>query len=331
MTKTPATPAPHRPLWQRLLLRRLKFLATLAALAIVVLGGSYLFAPQWLVRADQWRKAAQAHVEARQLIVGDSRWSYYEGGDGPVLVLLHGYNTDKSAWLEVAAQLTAHFHVIIPDLPGWGDSPRPTDAKYTLDAQAQRLQAFVQAKGLTGFVLAGHGMGGAIAGLYAAEHPEHVAGLALLDALGLKSKDNAFTRALQAGTNPFIYGDRAGFAKAQALIFTKPPSVPGRFVDVLVARNTRDRDVLDATFNVLRDPAQRLAVQNRLGGLTMPVLGLWCLNDRVTDISAQDSLRNGLAHARSISTTTLIGCDHMPMLEKPEETARVLANFTLSH
>jgi pimeloyl-ACP methyl ester carboxylesterase len=331
MTKTLATPPLHRPLWQRLLLRRLKFLTILAALAIVVLGGSYLFAPQWLMQADHWRKAAQAHVEKHQLIAGDTTWSYYEGGDGPVLVLLHGYGTDKNVWLDVAAQLTAHFHVIIPDLPGWGESSPASDGGYTVDAQAQRLQSFVQAKGLNGFVLVGHSMGGAIAGVYAAEHPEHVAGLALLDALGLKSKDTAFTQATQAGTNPFVYDDRAGFEKAQALIFSKPPSVPGRLIDVLVQRNQRNRDLLNKTFAALRDPAQRLAVQNRLGELNMPVLGLWCLNDKVTDISAQDSLRNGLAHSRSISTTTLIGCDHMPMLEKPEETARVLANFTLAH
>jgi pimeloyl-ACP methyl ester carboxylesterase len=174
-------------------------------------------------------------------------------------------------------------------------------------------------------------MGGAIAGVYAVEHPEHVAGLALLDALGLKFKENAFAHAALGGSNPFVYDDRAGFEKALSLVFTKPPSVPGRFVDVMVDRNKQNRAYLEKTFNELRDPSQSLSVQNRLSELTMPVLGLWCLNDKVIDISAQDSLRNGLAHARSISTTTLIGCDHMPMLEKPEETARVLANFTLAH
>jgi pimeloyl-ACP methyl ester carboxylesterase len=331
MTKPLATPSAHRPLWQRLLLRRLKFLAIIAALAIVLLGGSYLVAPQWLMQADDWRKAAQAHVEKHQLTAGDTTWSYYEGGNGPVLVLLHGFDADKSVWLDVATQLTARFHVIIPDLPGWGESSRVAGASYNVDAQAQRLQAFVEAKGLKGFVLAGHSMGGAIAGVYAVEHPEHVAGLALLDALGLKFKENAFAHAALGGSNPFVYDDRAGFEKALSLVFTKPPSVPGRFVDVMVDRNKQNRAYLEKTFNELRDPSQSLSVQNRLSELTMPVLGLWCLNDKVIDISAQDSLRNGLAHARSISTTTLIGCDHMPMLEKPEETARVLANFTLAH
>jgi pimeloyl-ACP methyl ester carboxylesterase len=44
-----------------------------------------------------------------------------------------------------------------------------------------------------------------------------------------------------------------------------------------------------------------------------------------------DSLRNGLTHAAAISATTLNGCGHMPMLEKPEATAQVLTAFALSH
>ncbi|WP_114241443.1 alpha/beta fold hydrolase [Dyella sp. C9] len=330
-TKHPVPPSSSRPLWQRLALRRLKFLAFVAVFIAVVLGGSYLFAPQWLMRADIKRQAMAAHVEQHSVQAGDTKWVYFEGGKGPTLLLLHGFDASKEVWLKQMELLTPHFHVIAPDLPGWGESTRVDGASYNIDAQASRLQAFVETLGLQRFVLVGHSMGGAIAGVYAAEHPEHVAELALLDSFGLKTDQNEFSRNAMSGKNPFQYDNREEFAKATALAFAKPLDIPGRFQDVLIKRNQDNRAFIERTFNELRDPSQYLSVQNRLDQLTMPVLGLWCHEDKITDISALDSLRNGLKNASAISTSILIGCNHMPILEKPDETARILTSFALSH
>ncbi|TPG11517.1 alpha/beta fold hydrolase [Rhodanobacter glycinis] len=314
-----------------MLFRRLKFLAWLIALLVIVLGGSYLFAPQWLMQANFKREAMAAHLETHAVQAGDTHWIYYEGGQGPTIVLLHGFAADKKVWTQTAKLLTPHFHLIIPDLPGWGESSRDAGASYNIDAQAARLDAFVQALRLQRFMLVGHAMGGAIAGVYASEHPEHVAELALVDSFGLKATPNAFDRATQAGKNPFVFDDRAGFARATALAFEKPLDLPGHFVDVLVRRNQQDHAFIERTLRELREPSQYLAVQNRLGQLSMPVLGLWCHDDRIVDISALDSLRNGLSAASAISTSMINGCNHMPMLEKPEQTAQILSGFALSH
>ncbi|HWU76464.1 MAG TPA: alpha/beta fold hydrolase [Rhodanobacter sp.] len=314
-----------------MLYRRLKFLAWLVAVLVIVLGGSYLFAPQWLMQANFKREAMVAHLDKHSVQAGDTRWVYYEGGEGPTIVLLHGFASNKEVWLPVAKLLSPHFHLIIPDLPGWGESSRQADASYDIDAQATRLDSFIGTLGLQRFVLVGHSMGGAIAAVYAGEHPQHVASLALVDSFGLKSTLNAFDRDALAGKDPFVYDNRAGFQRATSLAFEKPLDLPGRFVDALVKRNQRDHAFIERSFKALRDPSQYLAVQNRLGQLTMPVLGLWCHDDRIVDISALDSLRNGLTASSAISTSTINGCNHMPMLEMPEQTARILTGFALSH
>jgi len=321
---------PTRPLWQRLLLRRLKFLAGLAGLLLVALGGSYWLAPQWLMQLDQARQAMVAHVDKQSVAAGDTTWVYYTGGEGPDIVLLHGFAADKSEWLAVAEQLTPHFHVIVPDLPGWGESSRVPGADYSIEAQAARLQQFVEATGVRGFALVGHGTGAAVATVYAAKHVDRVARLALLEAFGLQATHNAFST--QAAAAPlFEYDDRAGLARSRAMLLAQPPEERGRFADVLVRRNQAERAFVQERLASLRQDSQQLIVQRHLAQLDMPVLGLWCRDDPVIDHSALDSLRNGLSHAAAISSSMLSGCKHLPMQEKPVQTAQILTAFVLSH
>jgi pimeloyl-ACP methyl ester carboxylesterase len=263
--------------------------------------------------------------------VGDTNWVYYEGGQGPTIVLLHGFAANKDVWLKVAPILTPHFHVIIPDLPGWGDSSRVAGASYNIDSQAARLSDFLDAVNAHHMLLVGHSMGGAIAGVYASEHPDNVTELALIDSLGLKFKENEFAKEALAGTDPFVYDDRAGFERATALAFETVPNIPGRFIDVFVKDNIKNRAFIESTFKELRDNSQALALQDRLDKLTMPVLGLWCHDDKIIDISALDTLRDGLTHSPSISTSIVNGCNHMPQMEKPQQFTQILTNFALAH
>lgn len=334
MAKTPVpapAPANRRPLWQRLLLRRLKFLAIVALVLGLGAGGVYVFAPALLLKADAARQAMSAHMEQKQVLAGDTTWSYYEGGTGPTIVLLHGFNANKETWLETAKGLTDHFRVIAPDLPGWGDSSRNEGGDYGIPAQAARLESFAAATGAQHFLLVGHSMGGAIAGVYASEHPERVASLVLMSSLGLTFKDNDFVRDVKAGKDPFVYDDRAGLEALLARIFAKPPRLPGRLEDALLTRNHQDRAFIEHTFAQLKEPAQAYALDPVIGKLPMPVLGVWCRDDKIIDVSALDTLRAGLKSAPSIGATVMNGCNHMPMMEKPDETARIITGFALAH
>jgi len=333
MARTPAPldTASTRPLWQRLLLRRLKFLVVVALVLGAGAGLVYLFAPQLLVKADAARMAMQAHVEKKSVVAGDTTWSYYEGGQGPTIVLLHGFAANKETWLKMAGGLTDHFHVVIPDLPGWGESSRTAGGDYGVPAQAARLDAFAAATGLPRFLLVGQSMGGAIAGVYAADHPDRVAALTLMSSAGLTFRENDFVRDVKAGKDPFLFNDREGLEALLARIFTVPPHLPGRIEDALVRRNVKDRAFIESTFAELKKPEQAYVLDPLLGKLTMPVLGVWCHDDKIIDVSALDTLRNGLKNTPSIGATVLNGCNHMPMLEKPDETARIITGFALAH
>jgi abhydrolase domain-containing protein 6 len=85
---------------------------------------------------------------------------YLEGGQGDVILFLHGFGANKDNWTRFSKYLTPHFRVIAPDLPGFGESTRDAAASYTISVQADRIHAFANALGLKAFHLGGNSMGG---------------------------------------------------------------------------------------------------------------------------------------------------------------------------
>ena len=311
--------------------RRFAVLGLLVGFIFAVLVIIYFAAPQWLLRAAEMYQAQRAGLQTKSVQAGDTRWTYYEGGkDGaPTLVLLHGYMGNKEAWLPMAPYLTPNFHVIIPDLPGWGQSSRVAKADYGYSAQAERLHQFVQALHLGGIALAGHSMGGAIAGLYASEHPHDVGALVLIDSAGAPFKDNAFTRELKAGRNPFDLESRADFQSLEENLFAHPPWLPPRIQDVFVDRAIRNRDFDDRVLKAIVSPGQRDVLTTALPKVDAPTLAIWCRQDKIIDISALDAIRNALTSAPRISVTEFNDCGHMSIMERARESADAITRFAL--
>jgi haloacetate dehalogenase len=107
------------------------------------------------------------------------------GGDGPPLLLLHGFPQTHLMWHPVTQRLAAAHTVVAADLPGYGDSFRPTPAEdhapHSKRALAQDLVAAMAALGHDRFAVAGHDRGGRVAYRMALDHPGAVTRLAVLD------------------------------------------------------------------------------------------------------------------------------------------------------
>lgn len=309
---------------------RLKVIGGIA-IALAVLGlAVYYLTPGLLLRGgiawQTWRDGL--HHETVQ--VGDARWAYVEGGKqgGPPLVLIHGYGGTYADWLAIAPYLTTNFHVVIPDLPGWGASTRVAGS-YSYTAQVERLRGFIDALHLGRIAIAGHSMGGAIAGIYAAKYPADVAALVLIDSAGVPFKDNAFVRGLKNGSSGFDIDSRAQFQHFETLLFEKPPKVPPRIQDVFIQRSIRDRAFNDQVLRDISAPDQRYALAADLPDITAPTLTVWCREDKITDVSALSAIRTGLTRAPNIGVTELNGCGHMSIMEKPREVAESITRFVL--
>ncbi|MGH8347910.1 MAG: alpha/beta fold hydrolase [Pseudomonas sp.] len=307
---------------------------------IKIMTASTLLLTAWLMSstlvlagADLNPAATTRHCEtpplcARLIQAGNSTWSYYESErQGPTVILIHGFSSSKQVWFEPGKALSSRFHVIIPDLPGWGASTDNDHSNYDIEAQATRLHEFILALEAENITLIGHSMGGAIAGVYAADQPQRVSRLVLVGALGLSFKDNDFMRELNAGGNPFIYDDRAGVERTARLVYLNPPQMSDRQVREAILANRAQRAFIESTLAQIRPSSQWLALDHRLTKLNMPVLGIWCREDKVIDVSALDTLRNGLPASSANDSVILEGCNHLPMIERPAETLQALDAF----
>lgn len=109
------------------------------------------------------------------------------GGSGPALLLLHGYPQSHVIWHKIAPELAEHFTLVMPDLPGYGQSAIPPlsadHAAYSKRVMASTMASLMESLGHTHFRTVGHDRGGRVVYRMALDMPERILGAAVLDIL----------------------------------------------------------------------------------------------------------------------------------------------------
>src|SRR5499427_2899368 len=116
--------------------------------------------------------------------LGDVRLHYVEAGEGPLIVLLHGFPEFWYGWrLQIAPLAAAGFRVVAPDMRGYNLSSRPEGVQaYDTDHLTADIRGLIQERGAQSALLVGHDWGGSVAWATAMKYPEVVDRLAILNA-----------------------------------------------------------------------------------------------------------------------------------------------------
>lgn len=292
--------------------------AMVATLALV-----YFAAPGVVFNWATTLGRRSAGLKLAEADVAGHRIAYLHGGAGETLLLLHGFGANKDHWTMIARLLTPHFRVVMPDLPGFGDSSRHDAERYGLDEQLVRLARFADGLELGNFHLGGNSMGGYLASHFALRFPGRVKSLWLLAPAGVMSAEKSETMALlEAGENPLVATDMVAFDRLAALCFCKQPYMPAQFKRPLLARATAEASFNTKIFNEMF--VEPVALETSIAGLAVRTLVVWGDDDRVLHPSALGILRPLLSDAEFILMRDM---GHVPMIERPAETAMDFLRF----
>lgn len=267
----------------------------------------------------------------RFLDVGGVRLHWVEAGEEsglPSVVLLHGLNNSCLSWERVAPLLTTDRRVLMPDLPGHGQSGRP-NASYKLDWYAHLIARWLEAIELKSADFVGHSFGGGVAQMLLLECPERVRRLVLVASGGLGTDVGFWLRLaslphlveqfgqpfMAVGTRLALRGVRHGITREDVAQLSRLNAQPGSAR--AFARSVRD---------VIDWRGQRRHFLHRAHEIeTLPaLLVLWGDRDSIIPVAQG---RAFVALLDGAVFQVFEGCGHYLHNERPAEFARVVRNF----
>jgi pimeloyl-ACP methyl ester carboxylesterase len=304
-------------------LRVTKWIAAFISVMTGLVVGYVYLAPERALNTLLELDRQRAGLVKKQIDLSNGlHFVYLEGGHGENLILLHGFGADKDNFTRSANYLTANFHVIIPDLIGFGESSHPSDVSYTAEAQVKNLKSFIEQLQIGKFNLGGSSMGGHIAMTYAALFPKEVLSLWLLDTGGIWSgPESELSKVIyETGENPLLAKNEIEFRRLYKFVMFDPPFVPGPLLDAIARNRIRNFDLESKIYPQLKsNSAEKLAA-----GIKIPTLIVWGKEDRAIHVGTAAILHE-LMPQSDVVIMTEVG--HLPMLERPRQTAEDFLNF----
>ena len=261
-----------------------------------------------------------AGLRRRERRSGGLNWVYLDsGGDRTPLVLLHGFGGDKSNWTRMCRHLRGRFRIIVPDLPGFGESEAPASLRYRVQDHVERLRGFLGDLGVMRPHLGGNSMGGYIAALYASTYTDELSSLWLIDSAGIfTAEPSKLLRTLESGGhNPLLPQTPEQFGTVLRYAMSRPPHIPAWVLNAMARRALAASALRQRQFKEVLEESPHL--EALLKDLPTPTHILWGEEDRLVHVDCVRVLRELLPNS---SATVLRGVGHIPMLETPAKAAQ---------
>ncbi|MGJ8668744.1 MAG: alpha/beta fold hydrolase [Oceanococcus sp.] len=247
-------------------------------------------------------------------------------GSAPVITLIHSHFLDMGMWDAWVAELAADFTVLRYDMAGHGLTGPDASGIYTVQRDVQLLRGLLDHLGIANSHVVGSSLGGNVAFHFAAQHPEKIDHLVLVNSGGLKRKSS------RSGADIPAWAD---------WVFPLvPPAALHRFINWMAADKSVTDDELKTRFvDMLRRQGNRSAELSRLrqfevgdsspvlAKIKAPTLVLWGQDNPQLPAELAQEFADKLIRARRLQVISYPGAGHLLPLERPTASVRDTRNF----
>ena len=237
--------------------------------------------------------------------------TYWTGGNGPTLVLLHGAGDSAGTWARVADRLGRRYRLVLPDLAGHGTSASPA-GPLSVGQILSGLEAVMNQAPRDPAIIVGNSLGAWVGLLYARAHPERVGRLVLVNGGAIK------------GDRPDLSLMPKSRAEAAALMTqlrdASADPIPGYVLDDVVRESNTGPIARLAETAAQMD---QYVLDGRLNEIITPVDLIWGESDKLFPVGYARRMMAGLRASR---LTTLPTCGHVPHQECPSRFEAALAD-----
>jgi len=249
---------------------------------------------------------------------------YRESGKGNErhILFIHGLGSSSDRWLGIPDALSANFHTIALDLPGFGKSSKPVTMNYTIQNFRENIVDFINKLGINDgkTSIVGHSLGGYIAAEVTIENKNLVERLVLIDSSGMLKKPTLLLEEyLQVAMNPTTDKVRKVFEQMVA----NPTRIPSKLVEGFIARINL-ANAKYAFKSTLQNSASTQIGVGRLKLIEIPTLILWGIKDKVIPTSHSELFKDAIMNSR---IEIIQDAGHAPFAEKPDQVCKILYNF----
>jgi 2-hydroxy-6-oxonona-2,4-dienedioate hydrolase len=251
--------------------------------------------------------------QEKTAIVFGQNIRYFEAGQGPAVILLHGMGGVKESWMGNFGALAVGYHVYAIDQIGFGHSDKPL-LDYKIATFVDFLYAFMQTQSIGKATLVGNSFGGWIALDFAMQHPSMVEKLVLVDSAGL------------AWQQPLAELNPSSMAATRTLlesVFYDKKIISDGDVQQAFTQRMRNNDgyTIQRTVAGFATPQFEDA---KLDSIHVPTLVMWGRQDELIPLASGEKLRDGISAAKLV---VFEQCGHVPQIEKSTEFNRALLEF----